>query len=178
MKKLTNKQENFARLVSEGSTYADAYRSAYDVGKNTSSNTIYVKSSRLMDESKISLRVSELQKKTVKRNEVTLDQVLEEMRKWIMFNPQNITNEDGSIKPLHEMSKEDVMSIQSLDVTELFSGSVKNKRQVGQIKRIKFVDKRAVATDFLRKFGAFVKSVSLEVKDLSHIEAMVKELKD
>ena len=122
MKKLTHKQEHFAQLVSYESTYADAYRSAYDVRKNTSSNTIYVKSSRLMDESKISLWVSELQKKTAERNQATLDEVLGLMSGWLKFNMKSIFNSDGTMKELTEMADEEASCISDFTVEEIWGG--------------------------------------------------------
>jgi len=79
MKNLTNKQEKFAQLVATGKTYADAYRQAYNISKNTSPNTIYVKSSRIMDEAKIRLRIAELQAITIERNQATLEEVLNKL---------------------------------------------------------------------------------------------------
>jgi len=57
---LTGKQRHFAQCVAGGMTQSDAYREAYDVGKNTKPATIHVKSSALMAESKIRARVDAL----------------------------------------------------------------------------------------------------------------------
>src|SRR5690554_6543410 len=100
MENLTAKQEKFAQLVAEGKTYADAYQGAYNVGKKTSKNSIYVKSSRLMDEAKIQLRVHELKQEVLERNKATLDEVLTEMAKWLRFDPIKLFNDDSSIKQI------------------------------------------------------------------------------
>ncbi len=60
--KLTSKQEKFALLVAEGYTYADAYRNAYSADK-MSQNSIWVNSSKLMNNTKVLLRVEELKTK-------------------------------------------------------------------------------------------------------------------
>ena len=57
---LTGKQRHFAQCVAGGMTQSDAYREAYDVGKNTKPATIHVKASALMAESKIRARVDAL----------------------------------------------------------------------------------------------------------------------
>lgn len=56
---LTEKQEHFVRLLSEGATNADAYRAAYDCS-NMVPNTVYCESSKLASNPKISARLGEL----------------------------------------------------------------------------------------------------------------------
>lgn len=56
---LTEKQETFARLLSEGATNADAYRAAYDCS-NMVPNTVYCESSKLASNPKITARLGEL----------------------------------------------------------------------------------------------------------------------
>ena len=56
--RLTFKQEQFARLVSEGMGYGEAYRTAYDVAPTTTDNTVYCQGSKLMSDSKIAQRVA------------------------------------------------------------------------------------------------------------------------
>jgi len=62
--KLTSKQEHFAQLVASGATYSDAYRDAYDVSPDASPVTAYVNSSKLAKNTKVALRVQELQQVT------------------------------------------------------------------------------------------------------------------
>lgn len=57
---LTPKQEAFAHAVASGSTQADAYRIAFDVGEKTKPETVQANASRLMADSRVSARVKEL----------------------------------------------------------------------------------------------------------------------
>lgn len=60
MRKLSPKQENFAKSIAlDGMNYADAYRANYSA-KNMSDDAIYVEASRLANNPQISLRVKEL----------------------------------------------------------------------------------------------------------------------
>jgi len=59
--KLTSKQEAFALAYVETGNAAEAYRRAYDVKAGTQHSSIYVAASRLMDNTKVMLRVQELQ---------------------------------------------------------------------------------------------------------------------
>lgn len=56
---LTSQQEKFCRLVAEGNTQSDAYRMAYPKSK-ANKKSMNEKASRLMAQSNISSRVSEL----------------------------------------------------------------------------------------------------------------------
>ena len=137
-------------------------------------NTIYVKSSELMSNGKVTVRVKELKDKTIKRNEVTLDEVLHEMAEWLKFNIKTIFNEDGTMKPLHEMTDEESSSIASYEVVELFGGSGESRAQIGELKKVKLIDKRAVADMFLRKLGAYIDTHKLVIEDLSYLDDILK----
>jgi phage terminase small subunit len=56
---LTEKQERFARLLSEGSTNAEAYRAAYEAG-NMAANTVYSEACKLAANPKIAARLNAL----------------------------------------------------------------------------------------------------------------------
>lgn len=81
--KLTAKQERFCELVAlEGMTQADAYRQAYDCSK-MKQETIWVRASELMADSKVSGRVESLKaeaaKATIKKTARTREQLLEKL---------------------------------------------------------------------------------------------------
>lgn len=56
---LTEKQEDFARYVANGSTLSDAYRNSYDVS-NMSTSSVYTAASQLIDNTKVASRVKTL----------------------------------------------------------------------------------------------------------------------
>lgn len=60
---LTAKQEAFAQGVSQGKTLADAYRDAYDC-ENMKDASIWTEASKLMDNPKVTRRVSAIQTAT------------------------------------------------------------------------------------------------------------------
>jgi phage terminase small subunit len=173
MGELPTYKEKFARLVAEGSTYAEALRKSHPKAKKWKDNTVWINSSKLMADTKVQLRVEELQHETAKRNQATLDEVLNEMASWLRFNPKSIANDDGSIKDLAEMSDDEAKCIVSFDVQELWSGGGEDRRQVGVIKKIKVVDKRAVSDQFLKKFGAYVTNINVKTDNLDHIEDLL-----
>ena len=175
MSNLTAKQEKFAQSIGSNEFDFDwmAYEKHYDT-KKMSKNAIYVETCRLLQHPNVSLRVKELQAKTIKRNEVTLDEVLHEMAEWLKFNIKTIFNEDGTMKPLHQMTDQEASSIASYEVVELFGGSGESRAQIGELKKVKLIDKRAVADMFLRKLGAYIDTHKLVIEDLSYLDDILK----
>lgn len=152
---LTAKQENFCQHVVQGDTYADSYRKSYNAEK-MSINTIYVKASQLMDQDKIRVRVSELRESTIKRNEITIDKVLEQLANWLLFDPIDLMDDSGCVKDLRHMDKKSRMSLSDIKVQETYGSIGDDKGKTGEIKTIKFVDKRATADMFMKKFGQYI----------------------
>jgi phage terminase small subunit len=174
---LTAKQEQFAQAVAEGKTYADAYRGAYDC-KRMSVNSIYVKSSELMNNGKVTVRIKEIQEEIRDRNKVVLDEVLQEMSRWLRFNLKSIMKEDGTMKSFDEMTDEEAACIASLEVVELFEGKGKSREMIGYLKKVKLIDKRAISDQFMKHFGAYQDSkMKIEFEDLGHIEDLLNGIK-
>lgn len=63
MSKLTAKQEKFAQCIADGMNQADAYKEAFDVGSNTSPNTIYKRAHEVVNMGKVAGRINELRGK-------------------------------------------------------------------------------------------------------------------
>ena len=76
--RLTGKQEKFCQKVAEGLSYSDAYRAAYDA-KGMKAETVHKRASELLENGEVTGRISELQKKTQKRHEETVDDILNEL---------------------------------------------------------------------------------------------------
>lgn len=75
---LTVKQENFCQGVAKGLTYSDAYRQAYNASK-MKMETINRKAVELMSNGKVAARVEELKKRALKRYDLTVDDIVEEL---------------------------------------------------------------------------------------------------
>lgn len=77
--KLTPKQENFAQLYVELGNASEAYRRAYPGSEKWADNTIWPRSSNLLNSSKVHARVEQLQGEAKERNAVTVDSILAEL---------------------------------------------------------------------------------------------------
>jgi len=82
-KKLTPKQRKFAEEYVNTGNASEAYRRAYDVGENTSLDTIKVNSSKLLADTNIKLTVKELQKLEAESFQITRKEVAEGYFKMI-----------------------------------------------------------------------------------------------
>ena len=78
MNKLTAKQEKFCQNIVSGLSQADAYRDAYGA-KKRSTRALYIDASRLADNPKIILRLTELRKPAAKKAQITLASHLEDL---------------------------------------------------------------------------------------------------
>ena len=103
-KKLTPKQRKFAEEYVNTGNASEAYRRAYDVGKNTKLETIATKASHLLAEYNISTMVKELQIQQANKYEITRKEVAEGYFKMIksweylmdLASKENLTKEQKS----------------------------------------------------------------------------------
>lgn len=181
--KLTDKRDKFAQYVAEGDTYAEAHRKAFPASRKWKLNSLYCESSKLMDDPKVLQRVEELKKDAVKRNQITLDQVLEQLTNWILFDPLDLIDEETeAVKSLKDMKKEARMSLAEIHVQEIWGMSEtpdgkKIKEKIGELKKIKFIDKRAVSDQFMKKFGAYVDKGEDAGSNLEAIKEIIEAIK-
>ena len=116
---LTAKQEQFVKNIIDGMSQADAYRSAYSV-KNMSDNAIYREASILMDNPKISQRVSELRSQMMTSSIMSAKARLEWLTNLI-HNEEEGTNEKlKAIDIMNKMQGEYVQKVEA-DVKSEFT---------------------------------------------------------
>lgn len=77
--KMTSKQEAFALKYIECGNASEAYRTAYDVGKNTTPESIWVNACKTLAHDKVSQRVFELQEAAKERTLVTVESITKEL---------------------------------------------------------------------------------------------------
>ncbi|WP_020474549.1 terminase small subunit [Zavarzinella formosa] len=77
--KLTPKQEAFCLKYIELGNASEAYRQSYDAKKATD-KTIWEAASRLLADSKVGARVKELRERAIKKHDVTVASLLEELQ--------------------------------------------------------------------------------------------------
>jgi phage terminase small subunit len=85
--------------------------------------------------------VLKLMQERSKRVEITADTVLRELLKLAMVDIGEAFNEDGGLKPIHDMPADVRRAIAGVDVFAEFEGRGEEREQVGTTKKIRFWDK-------------------------------------
>lgn len=171
MAKLTAKQEQFAQLIAQGKSQADAYRGAYNASKSTD-KTIWERASVLCADDKVAARIKELKDETAKRNTLVVDDILREIRRVATFDPRKLFDEHGNLKPVHELDDDTAAAIGSLEVAEMFGGESKEeggRAIIGLTKKFKAWDKNAALSNAARILGLNDDTLKVKADPLSEL---------
>lgn len=114
---LTAKQEVFVQNLIKGMSQADAYRSAYNT-KNMSDKTIHEAASRLVADSKVSARISELRGQLTKETIMSAQKRLEWLTELVL---DNVTPTDSKLRAI------DIMNKMSGEYTQKIEADVRNE---------------------------------------------------
>jgi phage terminase small subunit len=149
-KELTPKQEQFVLAYIETSNASEAYRRAYSTAK-MKPETINEAASRLMADSKVNARISELRSAAASRVVASEARVIEELARIGLFDPGQLFAEDGSLLPIKKMPPEVRAAIASIEVEEIDADG----KVIGRVKKVKLWDKNSAADKLLRHLGAY-----------------------
>lgn len=115
---LTAKQEQFVQNIITGMSQADAYRSAYSC-KNMSDNAIYVNASKLANDAKVALRLSELRNELAKPSIMTAQKRLEWLTE-VINGEDDINAKLKAVDIMNKMQGEYVTKVEgNLNVAKL-----------------------------------------------------------
>ena len=117
---LTIKQENFCNYYVESGNASEAYRRAYDC-KNNSSEVINVNASKLLTDTKISLRVNELKAILQSKSDITKERILNELSSIVFADIRDYIQFDGVnvfFTPFSELTDSQAKAIESIKQTK------------------------------------------------------------
>lgn len=109
---LTAKQEQFVQNIIQGMSQADAYRSAYSC-KNMSDNAIYREASLLLDNPKVTQRLSELRDELAKPSIMTAQERLEWLTERIADEDVDINAKLKAIDIMNKMQGEYIQKVET-----------------------------------------------------------------
>lgn len=95
-KKLTAKQEKFAKLVAKGIPQTEAYRQAYDVGPNTTAKTVAEMASVNASHPKIATMVEQIKRPGIRILEQAEETAAKKLKELVTAE-EEIVSTDGSI---------------------------------------------------------------------------------
>lgn len=109
---LTPKQEKFVQSLIQGMSQADAYRSAYAT-KNMSDKTIHEAASRLVADSKVSARLSELREQMTKDTIMSAQNRLEWLTETINDKDVSVSDKLRAVDIMNRMQGEYVQKVEA-----------------------------------------------------------------
>ena len=115
MTNLTPKQEKFCQNVASGMTYADSLRESYDTSKYTN-DSIYAKSSEMMANVKLMLRVDEIKAECVKDIKYGVEECFDEF-KDIQIQAKNKEDINGQMKAVENKGKLKQLFVEQKNIT-------------------------------------------------------------
>lgn len=102
---LTSKQEIFCQSIADGVSQAEAYRKAYNVSETTKQETVWKRSSELMQNGAVAGRVQEIQKSLAKKalwtREMSVKALIEAYQ--VAKDRKNPNGMTGAVKELNIM---------------------------------------------------------------------------
>lgn len=170
--KLTPKQEAFVRAYIETGNASEAYRKAYGAD-NTKDSAVHVNASKLLKNTKVALRLAELQSKVAERHEITMDKIIRELALIGFANMLDYiqTSEDGgAYVDLSKLTREQAAAIgevTSETFVEKTEGEDGEKKVVRRTK-FKLSDKRAALVDLGKHLGMFPQKVDGTINHQHH----------
>lgn len=117
MSKLTHKQEMFCQ---EYATHGNATRAAINAGY--SEKTAHSIGCENLSKPEIVERIMELAAEPIKKLEITRERVIEEMARIAFADSRKLFDENGDLKPIHELDDNTAAAIAGVEVVTVNKG--------------------------------------------------------
>ena len=164
----SKKQESFAVAYIQTGNATEAYRRAYNT-QNMSLKTINEAASRLLRNSKVAARISDLRAPALAAADITIERTLREVARIAYADPRRLFNPDGSMKAVGDMDEDTVALISSIEMT-CTPGPVDEEGKAGEPTRttkVKLWDKNSALEKLMRHQGMFEKDRAQARENLS-----------
>lgn len=173
--KLTPKQEKFCQEYIKLGDKTAAFRAAYSCGK-MKAESIHVRACRLAVESKISVRIAQLQSEVRKRNDLTIDDIVSTLGDMLKFDIAELYDSNGNLKNIHSIPKSARLMIAQLDTDH-----IKAKGEIiGVSKKVKIFDKLNAIEKLMKHLGGYEKDnaqkVAIPLEDSEARESRIAAL--
>lgn len=158
-KALSPRQEIFCQEYAVSLNFRDAALKA-----GYSENMAEHKHRQLLDNPLIKERLREIKAPTIARLQMTADHVLQELFRIATCDIGQAFNEDGTMKPIHEIPEDVRRAIQAVEVEQLFDGTGADRYQVGHTKKIRFWDKNKALEMLGKHFKLYTDKIEVDSK--------------
>lgn len=86
---------------------------------------------------------------------IGVTEIVDELAQIIRFDPIDMLNSDGTVKPIHDMPEAARKMIAGLEVSEIWMGRGKDREQFGVVKKIKFLSKMDAIEKAMKHLGGY-----------------------
>jgi len=164
---MTPKKEKFCReyIIDLNATQA-AIRAGYS--KKTASS----QGERLLRNVEISKRIEELKTEQQDRLQVKADDVIKEMARIALLDVADVIDDDGCLMSIKDIPIDSRKAIASIEVTEEYEGTGKNRKLNGYINKVRFWDKNKALDNLGKHFGIY------EVHEKQKAQGLAELLKE
>ena len=137
---LDSRHERFCReYIHNGGNGTRAYMKVYPAAAYNSARAL---ASELLTNLNILERIKELRTEREKRLDVSGDKIIRELAKLAFFNSQDLYDDDGRVKPIHELDRDTAAAITSIEVVERVTGDG-DTGALEFTRKIRMADKKA-----------------------------------
>lgn len=165
-------QEMFVSNLLSGMSQAQAYRKAGYKAKNPDSQA-----NQIMRNKKVALRVAYKRDILQKKLDITPERNLRAMANIAYADLAEFYDEDGNLKNIHEIPKAARMAIAGIDVEEIFEGRGKNRKKVGEIKKVRRWDPNKAQENIAKILGQFSDEVDKGKEPVQHVVINFNDIK-
>lgn len=143
--------ETFAVAVAKGATQADAYMEAFPHTRKWKVSSVRVAASVLASKEPVAARISALLGKALRKNQVSVERVLQERARLAFFDARKLFDEDGKPIPIHKLDDDTAAVIQGLDVEDL----LEKGEAIGVVRKYKLATKADSLTALEKHLGMY-----------------------
>lgn len=155
-KSLTIKQENFCQAYIRIGNKSKAYCQAYDIPQEKAMSAA-TRGARLANNPVVIARIKQLKEEAQARNNISLDELIQTLAAMIRFDITDLYDENGGLKNLKDLPKETRQMIQQLDVSEVYTRSVKDRELIGYTKKVKTYSRLDALEKLMKHLGGYEK---------------------
>jgi len=155
---LTAKQQRFvAEYLKDLNATQAAIRAGYTI------RTADVQGPRLLGNAGVAAAISEGKARQLEAADLSATRVLEEMRRVALSNVQDIFDEKGNLKPIHEMTREQAACIAGFEVIK--KNAEAGDGHIDVIHKVKVWDKPRVLEMLGKHFALLIERVEVKTTD-------------
>lgn len=114
---------------------------------------------QLLKTAKVQAAIRHLEREAIKRAQreagVNLGKVLGKLAALSFYDVRKLVNEDGSLKPLHELDEDTASAIEGIDVEEIYAGRGEERVAIGRVKKVRLVKRHPSLDSLMRHLNGY-----------------------